>query len=251
MEFLYPIISVVIVSLVSLIGVASLALSKKGLSRMLLVLVSLSAGTLFGDAFIHLLPEAVEEHGFTLALSLLVLSGILVFFILEKVVHWQHECHPEHPLIHEEKPHHLGFMNLVGDGLHNFADGLIIAASYFVNIPVGIATTIAVVMHEVPQELADFGVLLYAGFSTKKALFFNFLSAALAIVGAVAGIILGSKVEGFVSLILPFAAGGFIYIAGSNLIPELHKECNWKNSFWHILAFLLGIGIMVALIYLG
>ncbi len=142
-------------------------------------------------------------------------------------------------------------MNLVGDGLHNFADGLIIAASYFVNIPVGIATSIAVIMHEVPQELADFGVLLYAGFSTRKAIFFNFLSAALAIVGAVAGIVLGNRVEGFVGLILPFAAGGFIYIAGSNLIPELHKECDWKNSFWHILAFLLGIGIMVALTYMG
>ncbi len=247
---LYILISVVLVSLVSLIGIISLMLSKKRLSGILLFLVSLSAGTLFGGAFIHILPEAVEKQGFTLTLSLLVLLGILVFFILEKIIHWQHSCHSEHPLTHEEKPHHLGMMNLVGDGLHNFIDGLVIAGSYLVSVPAGIATTIAVIVHEVPQELGDFGVLLYSGFSKTKALCFNFISAAIAIVGAVTGIILGTKWEPFVSLILPFAAGGFIYIAGTNLIPELHKECDWKKSIWHLFAFVLGIVLMWAVTFL-
>lgn len=246
MNIAYTLISVILVSLVSLIGVISLLLSKKKLSGILLFLVSLSAGTLFGGAFLHLLPEAVEKQGFSFTISLLVLLGILVFFILEKIVHWQHHCQPEHPLTHEEKPHHLGMMNLVGDGLHNFIDGLVIAGSYLVSVPAGIATTIAVIIHEVPQELGDFGVLLYSGLSKIKALCYNFLSAAVAIIGAVVGIILGAEWEPFANLILPFAAGGFIYIAGTNLIPELHKECDWKKSIWHLLAFVLGIALMAA-----
>ncbi|MEK6969319.1 MAG: ZIP family metal transporter [Nanoarchaeota archaeon] len=251
MEILYTLISVILVSLVSLIGVVSLLLSKKKLSGILLFLVSLSAGTLFGGAFLHLLPEAVEKQGgFTAILSLLILLGILVFFVLEKIIHWRHSCHSEHPLVHEDKPHHLGIMNLFGDGVHNFIDGLVIAGSYLVSVPAGIATTIAVIIHEVPQELGDFGVLLYSGLSKTKALFFNFLSAAIAIVGAVTGIILGTKWEPFANLILPFAAGGFIYIAGTNLIPELHKECDWKKSLWHLFAFMLGIVLMWAVTFL-
>ncbi|MBU0470586.1 MAG: ZIP family metal transporter [Nanoarchaeota archaeon] len=248
---LYTIISVVIVSLISLIGIISLMLNKKKLSKILLILVSLSAGSLFGGAFLHLLPEAVEEHGFTVNLSLFVLSGIITFFILEKIIHWRSQCKPEYPLVHEDKPHHIGIMNVLGDGVHNFGDGLIIAASYLVSIPVGFATTIAVVMHEIPQELADFGVLLYSGFSSKKALLFNFLSAALAIVGAVVGLILGAKSEIFMYFILPFAAGGFIYIAGSNLVPELHKVCRAKESFWHLFAMLFGVALMFLLKFLG
>ena len=131
--------------------------------------------------------------------------------------------------------------------MHNFIDGIAIAGAYLVNIPVGIATTIAVIIHEVPQELADFGVLLYAGYSKKKALLLNFLSATVAILGAVVGIILGSRAEVFAQWILPFAAGGFLYIAGSNLIPELHKECDLRESVIHFIALLVGIGLMVLL----
>ncbi|MBU1622037.1 MAG: ZIP family metal transporter [Nanoarchaeota archaeon] len=251
MTTIYVLVSVILVSLVSFVGIISLILTKKKLSNILLILVSLSAGSLFGGAFLHLLPEAVGEHGFTLNLSLYVLAGIVVFFILEKIIHWRQQCKPKHPLVHEEKPHHIGIMNLVGDGVHNFADGLIIAGSYLVSIPVGIATTIAVIFHEVPQELADFGVLLYSGFTKAKALLFNFLSAAVAIVGAIVGLILGAKSELFISFILPFAAGGFIYIAGCNLVPELHKECRAKASLWHLSAFLFGIALMSLLKFLG
>ena len=242
----YTLISVIIVSLVSLVGALFLCMRKKHLNKILLFLVSLSAGSLFGGALLHLLPEIVEEAGFTLSISLSVLGGILIFFLIEKYVHWHH-CHD--PSCKEHK-NHLAVMNLVGDGVHNFVDGLIIAGSYLVSIPLGIATTVAVIFHEVPQEIGDFGVLLYSGLSKIKAIFWNLASALTAVIGAIVGLVLGSSSEIFVHLIIPFAAGGFIYIAGSDLIPELHKECKAKDTFWHILALLLGIGIMVALKFL-
>lgn len=250
---LYTILSVILVSLISLVGAASLLLKKESLNKILLSFVSLSAGTLLGGAFLHLLPQAVNVQGFTLQLSLLVLAGVLTFFILEKFVHL-HSCEVPHvhkfPLVHQPHKHHIGIVNLVGDGLHNLLDGLIIAGGYLISIPVGVATTVAVIFHEVPQELGDFGVLLYSGYSKMKALFLNFLTATIAIIGAIIGLVLGAKSTFFVNFILPFAAGGFIYIAGANLIPELHKECDLRNSFWHLFAFVLGIAIMVALIFL-
>lgn len=249
---LFTLLSVIIVSLVSFIGVISL-MYKKNIERVLLFLVSLSAGTLFGGAFLHLLPEVVAERGFSLTVSLVLLAGVLVFFLLEKFIHWHH-CHHHARLGGEvakhKHPRHIGILNLVGDGLHNFVDGLVIAGSYLVSIPTGIAATIAVVVHEVPQEIADFGVLVYSGMSKARALFFNFLSAAVAIVGAIVGLIVGGASETFIYFILPFAAGGFVYIAGSNLIPELHKEKDLGDSVWHFLAMVLGILLMVGLLFL-
>lgn len=249
-------LSVIIVSLVSLIGIFTFFIRAQTKNKTLLFLVSLSAGTLFGGAFLHLLPEIVGTYGFTLNISLLVLSGIIIFFIMERIIHWHH-CHVHHDdkahLLHikEHAPKHIAPLSLIGDGLHNFVDGLVIAGSYLISIPTGVATTIAVVVHEVPQEIADFGLLLYAGLTKKKALLFNFLSALTAVIGAIAGLLLSSYSEWFAYFILPFAAGGFIYIAGANLIPELHKNCDVKDSIVHLLAMLLGIGIMVALLYLS
>ena len=213
--------------------------------------MSLSAGSLFGDAFIHLLPEAVKENGFTLLVSLSVLGGVLLFFILEKFVHMHHHDIPSAQKSTHHHAYHLGVMNLFGDAVHNFIDGLIIAGSFIVSVPVGIATTIAVIFHEIPQEIGDFGVLLYSGMSVKKALWFNFLSALVAIAGAVVGLMIGKSSTTFVQILLPFAVGGFLYIAGSNLIPELHKECGWKESLLHFGAMVLGIVIMVGLLFLG
>jgi zinc and cadmium transporter len=246
---IYTILSVVIVSLVSLVGVISLFINKKFISRILLLLVSLSAGTLFGGSFLHLLPEAAEQSGFSLNLSLSVLAGIVVFFVLEKLIHLHHH-HGSEKVKPVHDKHHIGTMNLAGDALHNFLDGLVIAGSYLVSVPVGVATTVAVVFHEVPQELADFGVLLYSGYSKGKALMMNFFSAAVAIIGAIVGLVLGAKGPHFVQIVLPFAAGGFIYIAGSNLIPELHKHCKFRESLYHLIAMLLGIVIMVGLLFL-
>jgi zinc and cadmium transporter len=246
----FTIISVILVSLVSLVGILTFVLKSKKISEYLLLLVSLSAGTLFGGAFLHLLPEAVEKNGFTLQISLLILGGILVFFILEKFIHWRH-CHGQEVGDHIHRKQAIAPLNLIGDALHNFLDGLVIAGSYVVSIPAGIAVTVAVIFHEVPQEIADFGVLLYSGMSKKKALFLNFLSAAVSIVGAVVGLIFASKSELFIELILPFAAGGFIYIAGSNLIPELHKKCGGRDSLWHFALMFVGILLMLALLLIG
>ena len=164
---IYTILSVVIVSLVSLIGVFSLSFYKKFLKKAMILMVSLSAGTLFGGAFLHLLPEAVEEVGFSIEISLIVLAGIIVFFILEKIIHMHHHHH-EDPHIHHHRPKPVGILNLVGDGVHNFLDGLIIAAAFLISLPAGIATTIAVFLHEIPQEIADYGVLIYAGFTRHR-----------------------------------------------------------------------------------
>ncbi len=253
---IYTLISVVIISLVSLIGIVSLLWKKKDADKILMLLVSLSAGTLFGSAFLHLLPEAVEQEGFGISISLLLLAGVLTFFLLEKFIHWHH-CHIQGiqsgKLAYEHISHHpthLAPLNLMGDVIHNFLDGLIVAGSYLVSIPVGIATTVAVILHEVPQEIADFGVLLYSGLSKKKALLLNFLSATAAIVGAIVGLLLGDGSGSFVRFILPFAAGGFLYIAGSNLIPEMHKECGVKDSFWHFVALIAGIALMYGVLLL-
>ncbi len=246
----YTLLSVMIVSLVSLVGVITLFFKEQKLDKVLMLLVSLSAGSLLGSAFFHLLPEKMKEQGGELGISvsLSVLGGFLLFFGLEKFVHWRH-CHV---LPHKAHPHHLAVMNLVGDGVHNFMDGLVISVSYLVSVPAGIATTLAVVLHEVPQEIGDFGILLYSGVSKIKALFLNFLSALVAVVGAIVGLVLGASSQQFVSWILPFAAGGFLYIAGTDLIPELHKGCGCKETFWkesvmHFLAMVLGMGLMLAL----
>src|SRR3989344_1270030 len=180
-EFLYALVSVFIVSAVSLIGVITLSLNIEILKKVILYFVSFSVGALLGDVFIHLLPEIVEENGFGLNISMYILLGILVSFVMEKIIHWRH-CH--HPTA-KKHPHPFAVMNLIGDFVHNFIDGLIIGASYIISIPVGIATTIAVVLHEIPQEIGDFGILIHGGFSKGKALFLNFVTALSSVLGAV------------------------------------------------------------------
>jgi zinc and cadmium transporter len=141
-------------------------------------------------------------------------------------------------------------MILTGDMVHNFIDGLVIGASYMVSIPVGVATTIAVVLHEIPQEIGDFGSLIYGGFSRFKALLYNFISALAAVLGAILVLTLSFNSESLVAILVPFAAGGFIYIAGSDLIPELHKNRNRTIIIWQIITFVLGIGMMFSLLFL-
>ena len=244
--WIYTIVSVLIVSLISLIGVITFSINAKKLKTILICMVSFSAGALFGDAFIHLLPEIVEENGFTLTISSFVLVGIALFFIMEKIIRWQH-CH--HPIT-EDHVHPFAIMNLIGDGVHNFIDGLIIGVSYIVSIPIGIATTIAVAFHEIPQEIGDFGVLIHGGFSKGKALGLNFLTALAAIIGAVIALLASRYVENIELFIIPIAVGGFIYIAGSDLIPELHKEFTLKKSILQLIAFIAGILVMAALLLL-
>ncbi len=241
--WLNSLLSVFIISVVSFVGIFTLAIKEERLKKILLFLVSFSAGSLFGAAFLHLLPEAVETYGFGLQVPLYVISGILLFFVLEKFIYWRH-CHVP---TSKQHAHPVAFMNLVGDGLHNLIDGMIIGGAYLVSFPLGITTTIAVIVHEIPQEIGDFGVLLHAGFSKTKALFFNFISASIAFLGVVISLLIGTNVEGYLLFLLPLTAGGFIYIAGSDLIPELHKECSASKSFLQLVLLILGILVMVGL----
>lgn len=245
--WVYALASVALVSLLSFAGILTLVLREKRLKKVLLYLVSFSVGGLLGVAFLHLLPEVVEEAGFGLNVSAYVLLGIVISFLVEKLIYWRH-CHIP---TSKEHPHTFAFMNLFGDAVHNFIDGLIIGASYLANIPLGLAVTLAVIFHEIPQEIGDFGVLLYGGFSKNRALILNFLTALTAILGVAVAIFLSSYVENLTSFLIPFAAGSFIYIAGTDLIPELKKEVEPKKSMIQLVALILGIVVMLLLVYLG
>lgn len=253
---IYTFLSVIAVSLVSFAGLFTLALQESLLRRYVFVLVSLATGALLGDSFIHLIPESFTELDATFA-GLLVICGMLVFFILEKVLHWHHfhgqETDEEHfhdgSYVRGGGIHHVGKMVLVSDGIHNFLDGVIIAGSYFVALPVGLATTIAVILHEIPQEVGDFGVLIHSGYSKKRALYLNFLTAMLSILGALAVVFLGGVGESLIVWVIPFTAGGFIYIASSDLIPELHRVTGVKKSIAQFVAILIGILAMFLLTY--
>lgn len=241
----YSLISVFIVSLIAFIGIFTLTLKTNFLKKILLLFVSFATGALLGDVFIHLLPELVEE-GLSLFNSLFILLGIFLFFILEKFLCWRH-CHIP---TSKEHPHHLGYMNLIGDAFHNFLDGMIIAGSYMIDIKIGIATTIAVILHEIPQEIGELGVLLHSGFSKAKALLFNFLIALTSFLGALLILVLGEKVTFLNNIIIPITIGGFLYIASADLIPELHKETEPKKSLLQMIFIILGIGIMMLLLLL-
>lgn len=244
MTIIWIIISTLIISLFSLVGVITLAVKESLVNKILLLLVGFSAGALAGGAFLHLLPESLERlsAGDTFLYTLI---GFTLFFLLERILHWRH-CHEGHCDVHA-----FTFLNLYGDGLHNFIDGLVIAGSFVVSIPLGIATSLAVAFHEIPQEIGDFGVLVYGGFSKYKALAFNLLSALMAVIGGIVGYYLSGMIAGFSAALLPLTAGGFIYIAASDLIPELHKENNLLKANLAFVLFILGLLFMWSIKQIG
>jgi zinc and cadmium transporter len=242
MHILIPIlVSVFVVSVISLVGILTLSLKEKILDKVLFVLIAVAAGTLLGAAFMDLIPEAMERGGQNVFLY--VLSGIVAFFVLERFIFWHH-CHDGKCDIHA-----FSYLNLVGDGVHNLIDGLVITAAYLTSIPLGFATTIAIALHEIPQEIGDFAILVYGGFSKKKALFYNFLSALAAFVGVVLAYLFSSSGE-FFTFFLAFAAGGFIYIASADIMPELQKEMEFRKSFLQLICLIGGIALMWAVIHL-
>lgn len=240
----YTLASVLLVSLISFVGVAALAVERRSLRRALFLLVSFAVGGLFGDAFIHLLPESFRAFGCGARASAYILGGILLFFCLEKFVRWRH-CHAE-PCEGHTRP--VVVMNIVGDAAHNLIDGMLVGASYLVSTPIGIATTLAIILHEIPHEMGNFGVLIHGGLSVKKAVIYNFLSGLVAVVGAVAALVIGGRVHGFAEALLPVTAGGFIYVAGSDLIPELQHDADAKASLLQFACILLGLGLMALLL---
>lgn len=241
--WIYTLASVLIVSCISLIGIVSLGMSQERLSRALFFLISFSAGALLGDVFIHVLPEIMQ--GDSLVSSGSILFGILAFFILERVLVWHHS-HSSH----QEEVHGMVYLTVIGDALHNFLDGVAIAAAFLVSIPVGIATATAVIFHEIPQEIGQFAILVHGGWSRMKALFYNFFSALTSVVGALLALIFSEQFSEAPTILLGIGAASFIYVAMTDLIPELHKETSTRRFFLQLIAMLAGIAVMAFLVVL-
>ena len=236
--------STLVVSLLSLAGIFALSLKERTLHNILFVLVAFSAGTILGAAYFDLIPEAIELVEDT-SVFVYITEGFVLFFFLERFIYWYHGHGHENDISQEisGKAGTKGFayLNLVGDWTHNFIDGMIIAASYLIGLPVGLATTVAVILHEFPQEMGDYGILLYAGFKRNRALVLNFAVALAVVLGGVFAFTFMETVETLTGLLISISAGGFIYLAASELIPELHKEGDFKKSVIQFAIFVLGI----------
>ncbi|MFH0979021.1 MAG: ZIP family metal transporter [Candidatus Woesearchaeota archaeon] len=219
---------------VGLIGIFSLFMSQRFLKKILMVLVAFSAGALLSGALFHLLGEALSVLDVT-TVFVIFLIGFVLFFLVERFLHWHH-CHDGKCEVHP-----FNYLVLFGDGVHNFIDGVVIAASFFVGIPFGFVTTLLIIAHEVPQELGNFGILIYGGFGKLKAVFYSFIAQLTCVLGGLIGYILSGSAKGLSAYVLPFAAGGFVYIAASDLVPELHKEPKMKKSMISFSFFVLGI----------
>jgi len=237
MTLIWILSATILVSIISLIGIFTLGIRTKVFDRVVILLVGFAAGGLIGSAFLHLLPEALEECEHA-SVFLYALIGFTTFFLMEKYLYWRH-CHDGVCDIHA-----FTYLNLIGDGLHNFTDGIIIAASFMADLKLGMVTTLAIILHEVPQEMGDFGILTYGGFSKQKALFFNFLCGVTSIIGALIGYLLVKLTANISLFFIPFTAGGFIYIGASDLIPELHRQKNAKRANAAFIAFILGLVFM-------
>jgi len=240
------ILAVFAVSAMAFSGIVVLVVREPLLRRIIPVLVSFAVGALLGDALFHILPELAVDGGLTVEISWIMAGSILFFFVLEKFIHLHHELNaPEHRHLHP-----VVLTNLLGDGVHNFVDGAIIAGSFLVNPSLGVATTIAVALHEIPQEIGDLGVLVHAGLTPRRALVYNAASALTAVLGAVIVLVLQDAVGGIERPLLAISAGAFIYIAGADLIPELHKGASVRIGLLQFLGIAAGFAVMAALLAL-
>lgn len=232
-------------SIVSLLGGLSLLfLSKSQINKFAHLISSFAAGTMLGTVFFDLLPEAIHESE-ELAIStdqifMWVLGGILFFFLLERLIHYFHH----HEYLEKEKGKPVVPLIVIGDTIHNFVDGVAIAATFLVSIPLGILTTFAVGAHEIPQEIGDFGILIKSGLKKKKVIMINILSAFASFLGAILMFFLGGAIEGVTIIFLAIAAGLFLYISLSDIIPEIHQENKKGWASQEILSLLLGIVIV-------
>ena len=244
-NLLLSLLAVLIVSFVSLSGIALFFLNKKTSQKINLLLVSFAIGALLGDTFIHLLPQAFQSLN-SLTVSFLTIGGLLLFFVLEKILRWHH-CHE----INCNESKHLIVLNTVGDTIHNLIDGMLIAASFAVNFKLGIVTSIAVLLHEIPQEIGDFAILIHSGLSAKKAVLYNLFSATSAFLGVFLVFFLGSKISSLSLYLLPITAGAFIYLSASDLIPELHRhDQKLSHSLLQLIFIILGVALMSLLAFL-
>lgn len=235
--FLWILGSTLAMALLAWVGILTLFLQEKKLKKLILPLVAFSAGALLGGAFLHMIPEALKEGGAADGVFLSVLAGFLVFLLLEEFIYWHH-CHRA-PSEHKRP---VGHLILVADGLHNFLGGIAIGSAFLVDIKLGIIAWVVAAAHEIPQELGDFGILLHSGWERKKALIYNFISALTIVLGGV----LVYFASGFIDIVylLPFAAGNFIYIATSDLIPEIKHNVNRRQKMVHFSTLVAGIVLL-------
>ncbi|GAB5537714.1 MAG: ZIP family metal transporter [Rubricoccaceae bacterium] len=257
-------LSVLLISLASLAGAFTLSLGKARLERVIFLLVAFAVGAMLGGALLHLIPESYETLGGGPQTGALVLGGVLAFFVLEKFLHWRHQhgapeaiegatghshglaghSHGGHSHGPSEAP--FALINLVGTVAHNAIDGAIVAAAYLVSIQTGIVTTLAVMLHEIPQEIGNFGVLVYGGYPPRKALLYNFGAGMAGVASAILVLVVGREVQGLADWLLPITAGAFLYIAGSDLIPELNRRHSYPatKAVSQLLMMLLGVAVM-------
>ncbi len=241
----YIVIFTFIGSIGSLIGGFILLSREEFALKISHFLASFAAGVLLGTAFFDLLPEALHESKESnIDIFLWTLAGIIMFFFIERFIHWFHhhdDFHAKDQIIGGKTTLPL---IVIGDTVHNFIDGIVIAATFMVNIPLGISTSIAVAAHEIPQEIGDFGLMLHKGLAKKKIIWINILSASVSLLGSIFTFLLGDVLKGAMPIFLAFTAGFFIYIATSDLIPEIHHEKRRGFAIIESLLLLIGIGII-------
>jgi zinc and cadmium transporter len=238
--FVWIVAGGIAMSAVALVGLLTLALPPRRLQTLLLPLVAAAAGSLLGGAFFHMLPAAIEQGEAPLRLLVWVAAGFSLFLLLEQFLHWHH-CHRSSSGCR----HPMGYLILLGDGLHNFVGGLAVAAAFLASIPLGVTTWLAAAAHEIPQELGDFAVLLHSGWTKRQALLLNFLSGLTFLAGGVVASTASFRAD--ISFLLPFAAGNFLYIAASDLVPEVNKERGLHSGALHFACFLAGLMLLYSL----
>ena len=232
--------------LLSVLGAGLLALNAHSV-RYVSAMVSYAIGALLGAVFLEILPEAIKLTGNVATLSATLLGGILLFFILEKLVLWRH-CHHDHCEAHDpvvaagHDYGRTGMMIMVGDTFHNFVDGIIIAAAFLTDIQLGIVTSMAIIAHEIPQEVGDFAILLHSGYSKAKALKLNLVSSFASVAGAVLGYFTLQTMQSWIASLLAIAAASMIYVAVADLIPGLHKRTKLSDTVQQVVLILLGVG---------
>lgn len=241
-SLVWIILSTFLISLLGWIGILVLFLKEELIDKILLILVALAAGGLIGGAFLHLLPQAINRSQQSpVTLFIYSIIGFCLFYILEQFIHWHHH----HGTTHKHEP--VSYLVLISDTIHNFIDGLIIAGSFLISLHLGLVTSVVIALHEIPQEIGDFGVLIYGGFSKRNSLILNYITQTTVILGGITGFLISGLIENIPIFLLPFAAGNFIYIASSDLIPEIKHTEKTKNAIIYFLVFIIGILLMYSI----
>lgn len=245
MVLLIALAVVFVISLLGITGGILLIYREKWAKLISKYLITFAIGALFGVAFLDLLPEAIGAIQSVENVLVYALVGILVFYLLEKTLLWyhhhsvEHVWHGKHPP--EEKAHPVGYLITFGDALHNFIDGLVIVAGFLVDIKLGVITSLAVLFHELPQEIGEFAILLHAKFSRAKIILYSLGAQMTALIGVLIGFFYLPMFDNLEAVLLAFAAGGFIYIASTDLLPETHRERDLSKSLLQIILLILGV----------